>query len=121
MTQQFTWKDAAVVFDNEEFQVGFERGRDLFFHGSDHKQETSGTVILKASELLRIMVLPDTGGRFHLDNETDIDDDLELIVGTLIGYMSAVSCPETPEEAQEWEKLPDIDMYSPTQDEQISA
>ena len=121
MTQQFTWKDAAVIFDNDKFQLGFERGRDLYFHGTIHQQDASGTVQLKANELLRIVAIPDTCGHFHLDNETNIDDDLELIMGTLSGYLSALSCPETPEEQQAWDKLPDADMYASKRDRQISA
>lgn len=114
MSRRFKWKDAVILFDNQQFQIGFERGRDLYFHGGGHKLNSSGVPLVKASELLRVVAIPDKNksGHFHLDDETDIEAHLEQIIGILAGYMSALGCPETPGERHQWDALPEKNMYA---------
>ncbi|HEX7733877.1 MAG TPA: hypothetical protein VF458_03415 [Ktedonobacteraceae bacterium] len=104
MIGQFKWKDATIFFDNEEFRVGFERGREIYFHYVLPERDEAGLPRLKASELLRLVAVPDQRGGFRLDREKQI----EQTPGALVGYVSALSCPEAPVELQQWEKLPEL-------------
>jgi hypothetical protein len=102
MAQQFTWKEAVIIFDNEDFQTGFKLGRDFYFHGALHKRNEAGAVILEASEIVGLIAICDDDGHFSLDDQGD-PALLEELLGMLVGYLSGPACPETWEELREWE------------------
>lgn len=108
MAEQFKWKDATIFFDDEEFRIGFEHGREICFHYVLPERDEADFPCLRASDLLRLVAVPDQRGGFRLDREKQI----EQALGALIGYMSALACPETLAELQQWEKLPDLSVQS---------
>lgn len=103
MLQQMRWGDALLVLDNAAFREGYWQGRSFYFHGGCHARDAKGNAMLPASDVLRVLALEDENGRFYLDAETFIEDDLEELLGWLAGYLSGPLHPETCEELHAWE------------------
>lgn len=100
MTQKFKWQDVTIIFDNEDFQVGFERGREYYFHGRLDKFDEAGAPIVEASDVLHVVTMPDGHGGYQFDKHMGIETSLAELIGVLAGFFSGLSCPETSMERQ---------------------
>jgi hypothetical protein len=97
MDQQFQWQGITIIFNNEGFREGFERGRDLYFHGGLCGCDETGA--------LHLIAIPDSDGDYQFDEHMGVDTSLEELVGVLAGFLSGLTCPETRAERLQWEEL----------------
>lgn len=105
MAQQFQWQGITIIFNNEGFREGFERGRDLYFHGGLCGCDEKGALVVEASDVLHLVAIPDLDGDYQFDEHMGVDTSLEELVGVLTGFLSGLSCPETCAERRQWEEL----------------
>ncbi|MBE3558596.1 MAG: hypothetical protein IMW89_05140 [Ktedonobacteraceae bacterium] len=89
------WGNLTLIFDQHRFWQGYLDGRLFYFLEPPtgvQQQE------LPVSELLRMVAAPDERGRYQLagrEEYTDLEEGVEEVIGTLMGYLSCWFYPAT--------------------------
>jgi hypothetical protein len=104
MAPQVPWGNVTLILDNEAFRKGFLAAREWYFqdiYGEDGRppEEPQHATQLTSEEVLRLIVQPDSQGRYHFD-EMGIEH-LPEYLGYLVGYLGG---PLAPDEAEHYRK-----------------
>lgn len=72
MPEQVAWGPITLMLDNEDFRRGFFEARRWYFediYGQDGRlpEEPGRAVQVSSEEVLRLIVMPDAQGCYHLD------------------------------------------------------
>jgi hypothetical protein len=107
MAPQIQWGTITLTLDNEAFRRGFLAARRWYFediYGQDGRkpEEPQRAFSLTSEEVLRLVVMPDSLGRYHFDEMGN--ENLPEYLGYLVGYLGGPLAPQ--EAAHETEPLP---------------
>lgn len=94
-----TWGKITLVSDQRAFEEGYTHARQYYFEDAWEEQGREEAIL--ASHLLGLIAVRDERGCYQVDDGRDksaFRNDVEELLGVLVGYLSGPLHPETSEE-----------------------